>query len=244
MKMTRVFAVRKSAPVVVLFIASVSALVLMSVPIVTGSNWPGEQNVLALAMSLRNQEMTQVISVFTFAGSAVPTLLICIALTLIEWKRVRNELRTALAKDTFSVFSGWRQASWPLFAYTGALVSDVLLRLVIGRLPPQGEQLMTLLPEYQFFFQRYSYPSGHAVTAFVTYGAMMVMAWRRPVPRTVISLLALLIIAVVGFGRLYLGVHWFSDVIAGYTVGIVWLTATVLLYNRNVSDNGATNNTA
>ncbi|HEY3288717.1 MAG TPA: phosphatase PAP2 family protein, partial [Anaerolineae bacterium] len=112
----------------------------------------------------------------------------------------------------------------------------VLLRMLIARLPPQGEQLMSLLPEYQFFFQRYSYPSGHAVTVMVTYGAMMLAARRWPIPRILVSLVGALIIVIVGVGRLYLGVHWPSDVAAGYILGIIWLTATVLLYNPQITD--------
>lgn len=88
-----------------------------------------------------------------------------------------------------------------------------------------------------------SYPSGHALTATVVCGLLVWLVARRstgpaahPVTRPVPAL-ALLLAAVsvlgVGFTRIYLGVHWFSDVLAGWLLGAVLVALTVSI---SVSD--------
>lgn len=76
----------------------------------------------------------------------------------------------------------------------------------------------------------YSFPSGHATVALVIYGllgyllaAHLSRRWRLwIVVATVVLILA------IGLSRLYLGVHWPTDVIAGYISGLVWLIACIL----------------
>jgi undecaprenyl-diphosphatase len=75
-----------------------------------------------------------------------------------------------------------------------------------------------------------SFPSGHAMTSLVIYGAIAyllvrsVKGWRR----WLVVVLAALLIGAIGFSRLYLGVHWPTDVMAGYTAGLVWLIACII----------------
>jgi undecaprenyl-diphosphatase len=68
----------------------------------------------------------------------------------------------------------------------------------------------------------YSFPSGHSVLAMVAYGVVAVVVWRLPIARwarwTAVGVLALTILAV-GLSRVWLGVHYPTDVLAGWTVG-------------------------
>lgn len=76
----------------------------------------------------------------------------------------------------------------------------------------------------------YSFPSGHAMESFVLYGMLAYFAvlalatWRR---RTAVVFGTALLVLLIGLSRLYLGVHYFSDVIAGYAAGGVWLSALI-----------------
>ncbi len=76
----------------------------------------------------------------------------------------------------------------------------------------------------------YSFPSGHAMVSMVMYGLIgYLLATRfRRVKRVWIYSLSILLILAIGFSRLYLGVHWPSDVGAGYAAGLVWLMACIL----------------
>jgi len=78
----------------------------------------------------------------------------------------------------------------------------------------------------------YSFPSGHALNSLCFYGtiaAIVFMYVRRPRARWGIWLTAALTIGMIGFSRIYLGVHYPSDVIASYCAGIVWVRLVVLL---------------
>jgi undecaprenyl-diphosphatase len=72
----------------------------------------------------------------------------------------------------------------------------------------------------------WSFPSGHALMAMVTYGLVAYLLivrlhqWRWQVA---LALASLFLIALIGLSRLYLGVHYLSDVLAGYAAGMCWL---------------------
>jgi undecaprenyl-diphosphatase len=70
-----------------------------------------------------------------------------------------------------------------------------------------------------------SFPSGHSITAMVGYATLAYLVARLLPQRSlrwVTVGAAALIVAVVGWSRMYLGVHWPSDVLAGYATGLAW----------------------
>jgi membrane protein DedA with SNARE-associated domain/membrane-associated phospholipid phosphatase len=77
----------------------------------------------------------------------------------------------------------------------------------------------------------YSFPSGHAMESFVAYGMvayLAVLLWLRSwEARVAVICGAALVVVLIGFSRMYLGVHYFSDVVAGYAAGGVWLSALI-----------------
>ncbi|HHH39751.1 MAG TPA: phosphatase PAP2 family protein, partial [Sedimenticola sp.] len=86
--------------------------------------------------------------------------------------------------------------------------------------------------------ESYSFPSGHTLWASVMYGFLAVMVARatperwRWAPYT----LAGLVTVAVAFSRLYLGVHWLSDILASITLGVVWISALGIAYRRHSQD--------
>ena len=71
----------------------------------------------------------------------------------------------------------------------------------------------------------WSYPSGHALEVaalWVALGIIVVVLTRSTWLRGFVWVLAAVVIAAVGVSRVYLGVHWTTDVLAGWTVGTVW----------------------
>ena len=79
----------------------------------------------------------------------------------------------------------------------------------------------------------YSFPSGHTVGSIVFCCLLAFFAWQQwktIKPRILISALTVTIISIVGFDRIYLNVHWFSDVLGGCLLGLFWLTFSIVLY--------------
>lgn len=117
----------------------------------------------------------------------------------------------------------WRYAAlWLSLSMAGALALDVTLKRLFHRPRPVA-----------FFVPQpptYSFPSGHALGSFCFYMVLagLVTARLRDLrARVVIWLLAALLVAAVGFSRVYLGVHWPTDVVAGYAAAACWVGGLV-----------------
>ena len=108
-------------------------------------------------------------------------------------------------------------------ALAGAEILNVALKLAFHR--PRPEVAFVRLDTYSF-------PSGHAMIATAVYGAFAYLACRRTttLTRSLVAVgAAAVIVAVIGFSRLYLGVHYLSDVLGGIAAGGTWLALAVAL---------------
>ncbi len=78
----------------------------------------------------------------------------------------------------------------------------------------------------------YSFPSGHAFASTVFYGMMVYLVWRltdRAWARVLAAVVGPLLIVAVGLSRVYLNVHYLTDVLAGWLSGAAWLAACLLV---------------
>lgn len=116
------------------------------------------------------------------------------------------------------VLAGWAAA------VLGSGVLDGALKIAIRR--PRPEIAANFLSQLSW-----SFPSGHSMASMVTYGMvayLVVLAVKgRKRIQIAAALAATLLILAIGFSRLYLGVHYFSDVIGGFTAGALWLSACI-----------------
>jgi membrane-associated phospholipid phosphatase len=78
-----------------------------------------------------------------------------------------------------------------------------------------------------------SFPSGHVTGIIVFIGLLTYFAWhfwRSPKAKAASSVFYVAITFVVGFDRIYLNVHWFSDVLGGFLLGTFWLTFSIFVF--------------
>src|SRR6266699_3840804 len=143
-------------------------------------------------------------------------------LALLDWLHARA---TPSGYAVFTTISSLGSAvTLTILALAVGCLVDVVLKLVIRRPRPPGAAA---------FLQHFSwsFPSGHAMASLIGYGMLayvLTLLWihRRSAQVAVVLGAALLIIAI-GFSRLYLGVHYFSDVVGGYAAGVLWLSACI-----------------
>jgi len=121
----------------------------------------------------------------------------------------------------------WRKAAtWMIVTLAGALVLDLALKFAFHR--PRPVAFFGPIP------RTYSFPSGHSLFSFCFYGVLAGLladrarsAWLR----VLIWGIAGALVLTIGMSRIHLGVHYPSDVVAGYLVGTIW-TATMVSVDR------------
>jgi undecaprenyl-diphosphatase len=105
--------------------------------------------------------------------------------------------------------------------------------------------IMSLL---KLFFQRarpldpiyeaargFSFPSGHSMSSMTFFGLLIFIVWDKVENKTLkwsLSILLTLIILAIGFSRVYLRVHYASDVLAGFALGLIWLVISLWVIGR------------
>lgn len=80
-----------------------------------------------------------------------------------------------------------------------------------------------------------SFPSGHALMSMSFYGLIIFLVWENITNRFwkwFLTTLLLLFILLIGFSRIYLRLHYFSDVMAGFAAGIIWLSLSIWSVRR------------
>jgi undecaprenyl-diphosphatase len=163
---------------------------------------------LTVWQSLRGQAtpaLDAVATALSWLGAEGLTIVLVVGLLALAWQRRAGAVAALL------------------IVVLGAQVLNSALKLVFMRQRPLA--VVTLLPG-----QAWSFPSGHAMVSLAAYGFLAYLGWRllRGGWRWLwVGALALLIL-LIGLSRLYLGVHYATDVVAGYLAGFIWLDSVII----------------
>ena len=160
--------------------------------------------------------LTRLMQVFSFLGSVAAVTAICLAAICVFLYYRRNRTTVMLA-----------------ITMAGVAALDVALKHAFHR--PRPVAFFGATPS------TYSFPSGHALGSFCFYGmlaAILAARVRGPGTKFCIWMAAALLVGMIGFSRIYLGVHYPSDVIAGYCAAVVWVGAVGLFERTLGTENG------
>ena len=121
----------------------------------------------------------------------------------------------------------WKRALEIAVIGLGGFVVNYFMKISFQRVRPP-DPLITRL-------ENFSFPSGHATSAFIFYGLLAYLVWKTKLPtlyKTMIGSVLILFSLVIGFSRVYLRVHYTSDVLAGFCIGFAWLLLVIWLFER------------
>ena len=159
------------------------------------------------AHALASPAFTRAMEIMSFVGSPIPVVVLTVIAAVSFWYRGYLPRAVTLA-----------------IAVAGAGILEFALKLCFQRARP--------VPFFDIPAPHsYSFPSGHALGALCFYGMLaheMTAVTDRRALQWLLWMVAVIMILVIGFSRIYLGVHYPSDVVAGYVAGVVWLMAMIL----------------
>ena len=125
---------------------------------------------------------------------------------------------------TIFLIKGWKRAAgWTALSAAGATLLVVTLKYGFHRPRP--------VPFFGVAPHSYSFPSGHSLFSFCVYGTLagVINARVRSLwLRILVWTIAALLVIAIGLSRIYLGVHYPSDVVAGYLAALVWVSSLVV----------------
>jgi undecaprenyl-diphosphatase len=155
------------------------------------------QRAIARVVSPR---LTPAVMALTFMGSLV--FITLLSLVVILWLVLAHSHRRLYAF---------------VASVAGAAILNQALKLVFQRARPENPLVIA---------HGYSFPSGHSMTAMAFYGTLAYVIYFSAEGHRIVRIIAVavcgLMVVAIGTSRIYLGVHYFSDVVAGYAAGLCW----------------------
>ena len=125
----------------------------------------------------------------------------------------------------YLLLKNWKRSIVIAVIGIGGFIVNYIMKLSFHRLRPPNPLIEHL--------QNFSFPSGHATSAFIFYGLLTYLIWKTNLPKLykyISGSILILFSLLIGFSRVYLRVHYPSDVLAGFCIGFLWLLLIVLLF--------------
>ena len=125
----------------------------------------------------------------------------------------------------------YKKRKWFAIRIAALSLSSLLLKIIL-KVSFQRERPPTPVVEK---VSGYSFPSGHALIGIVFYGLLVYVVWHEVKIkwlRYLLSGVLFMLILLISFSRIYLRVHYASDVIAGLSIGFIWLILSLLVIGR------------
>tara|TARA_R110002051_G_scaffold36059_2_gene78679 strand:- start:1981 stop:2709 length:729 start_codon:yes stop_codon:yes gene_type:complete len=169
-----------------------------------------DQKITQYIISFRNPALTEYFKFVTEVGD-VHGYLIVLGISILL---------------TVLIFKRWKYIAQISLVLILATLSNIILKRFIDRARPGIEHLVVV--------KTLSYPSGHAMSAMAFYGFMIYLVHRYKMNtylKMALYIFLVLLILSIGISRIYLGVHFPSDVAGGFIAGLIWVIFCILIFD-------------
>jgi undecaprenyl-diphosphatase len=163
-------------------------------------------------MTLWNPILNRMVLFITNIGGTVNIVILSIALLI-----------------TLIIAKKWYNAVFLMFSMGGGVIAEKIVKAVVERPRPLNAMIEV---------SDFSFPSGHATMSIIFF-SLLIYSFKKDIKNKVWKRLFIIgnitIFTLIGLSRIYLNVHWFSDVIAGFSLGLFWLTLLILAFKITIS---------
>ncbi|AZB43639.1 phosphatase PAP2 family protein [Bacillus sp. FJAT-42376] len=170
-----------------------------------------DQHVISFVQTFESPPVTDIMKFLSWAGSGTIVFILAV-LSLLIFRKILMHRSEVLLYVTVVL---------------GSAMLNQILKLLFHRPRPDFHRLSSA--------QGFSFPSGHSMEAVAFYGILAFILWKHLKSRrgkNLLVLFSILMIAGIGLSRIYLGVHYPSDVLGGYLCSICWLTLSIWHYQQ------------
>ncbi len=192
---------------VILFVLSLSLFGVIIHEVLWEQEQAFDEAVFSFLKSHTNEQVISLMSAVTFFGSS--RFLFSAYVILVVWYLIRKREVSALDIATIGL------------AGYGVLYG---LKMVFQRTRPLNPLVDPL--------HNFSFPSGHASSGFIFCGLLIYLIWKESIANWLkygLSVVLLLFSFLIGISRVYLRLHYASDVLAGFCLGFAWLTLSIMV---------------
>lgn len=169
-----------------------------------------DQRATDFILSYRNAALTDYFVFVTDVGDVKGYLVILIVSIILSYLLIKK----------------WKYVAQITVVLLLATLSNMMLKRFIDRARPEIEHLVSV--------KTLSYPSGHAMSSMAFYGFLIYLVYKLGIHKIYKGLLILflsILILSIGISRIYLGVHFPSDVAGGWIAGAIWVFFCILMFN-------------
>jgi len=168
-----------------------------------------DRSIIASVQGMETPGLTLIMKCFTFIGSAPFVVVLSLFLLFFLYKVLHHRMELILF----------------VYAVIGSALLNQFLKQFFHRVRPDLHRLIEI--------GGYSFPSGHAMNAFTVYTVIAFLLWRH-IPyrlgRGILIAVSAMMILLIGASRIYLGVHYPSDIVGGYFASGFWVGTAILFF--------------
>jgi undecaprenyl-diphosphatase len=170
-----------------------------------------DNTVISIVQGFEDPALTSIMKLLSIIGDTPAVVVLCLVVLFL----------------LYFVFQHRRELVLFVAVIIGSVILNQILKYVFQRARPDIHRLVEITG--------YSFPSGHAMNACTVYTIISFLLWHNIQNRTgriLLIIISAIMILSIGISRIYLGVHYPSDVIGGYLASGFWLTMAIRFFQK------------